>query len=282
MLVDAHHHFWSISRGDYGWLNDGVAGLWRDFLPADLGPLLINHGITQTVLVQAAPSIEETEYLLGIADAVPWVGAVVGWVDFEKPEHVRHLARWAKHRKFRGVRPMLQDISDPAWILQANAAWALAAIEKLDLHFEFLGQPRHLDAAAELARRYPKLRLVLDHAMKPAIRDSAFEPWASKIAAIAQHAPAHCKISGLVTEAARGWTLADLKPYVDHVIHVFGPERVMWGSDWPVVNLNGSYDNWRAVTMALVGAHSGAQQILGGTAQRFYRLGDGVRLTAQR
>ena len=273
MLIDAHQHFWSISRGDYAWLTPDVARLWRDFLPADLAPLLINHGIVATVLVQAAPSIEETEYLLGIADAVPWAGAVVGWIDFENRDHLKHLTRWARHRKFRGVRPMLQDITDTNWILQPRVAWALEAIQELDLHFEFLGQPRHLETAAELMKRHPRMRLVLDHAMKPSIRDHAFEPWAKRIAALAVQSEAYCKISGLVTEAAPGWTLSDLKPYVDHVIHAFGPERVMWGSDWPVVNRNGSYDNWRAVTMALIGAHPGAQHILGGTAQRFYRLG---------
>ena len=281
MLIDSHQHFWSTARGDYGWLTPKLPTLWRDYLPSDLAPLLAAHGINATVLVQAAPSIEETEYMLGIADATPWVGAVVGWVDFANRDHAKHLARWSNHRKFRGIRPMLQDIADPAWILRPEHAWAFEAIQTHDLHFEFLGTPRHLDTTAELIARYPHLPIVLDHAMKPAIRDRAFEPWAAKMAAIAHQSQAVCKLSGLVTEAAPGWILADLKPYVDHIIAAFGPDRIMWGSDWPVVNLNGSYNNWQAVTMALIGAHPGAQRILGGTAQAFYRISGAANITAR-
>ncbi len=274
MRIDAHQHFWSIARGDYGWLGPHLPALNRDFGPDDLAPILTRHGIAATVLVQAAPSIAETDFMLEIASAVPWVGAVVGWIDFADRSHRRHLERWARHRKFRGVRPMLQDMEDTAWILGKANAWAFDALAELDLHFEFLGQPRHLDVAAALLQRYPALPIVLDHAFKPAIRDTAFEPWASKMAALAHETAALCKLSGLVTEAGPGWTLADLKPTVDHVMASFGPDRIMWGSDWPVVGLNGSYDSWQAVTLALVGAHPGARQILGGTAQRFYRIAD--------
>jgi L-fuconolactonase len=273
MYIDAHQHFWSIARGDYGWLRpDTCRPIYRDVLPADLEPHLKRHGIMRTVLVQAAPSIEETEYLLGLADATPWVGAVVGWIDFDRPDHLGHLRRWANHRKFRAVRPMIQDIADDAWALKPAFDPVYKAIQDLDLHFEFLGQPRHLEAARTLAARHAGLRIVLDHAMKPAIRLNEFEPWATELAALAQAPNVVCKLSGLVTEADAGWTLLDIKPYVDHVISNFGPARVLWGSDWPVVNMNGSYDAWRAVTLALVGAHTGAHQILGGTAARVYRL----------
>jgi L-fuconolactonase len=273
MLVDAHQHFWSIARGDYGWLTPETAGaIYRDVLPVDLEPHLKRHGITRTVLVQAAPSIEETEYLLGLADATAWVGAVVGWIDFGKPEHLAHLKRWSHHKKFRGVRPMIQDIDDDNWVLNPAFDTIFQAIQDHDLHFEFLGQPRHLQAALMLQKRFPGLHVVLDHAMKPDIRRGPFEPWAMGMTTLARETNADCKLSGLVTEAASGWTLQDLKPYVDHVVSMFGPSRVLWGSDWPVVNLNGSYDAWRAVTLALVGAHPGASQILGGTAARVYRL----------
>jgi L-fuconolactonase len=134
----------------------------------------------------------------------------------------------------------LQDVADPKWILaKANGA-AFEALAELDLHFEFLGQPRHLDIAAALLARYPALPVVLDHGLKPAIRDDAFQPWATKMASLARNTSAFCKLSGLVTEANPGWVLADLKPYVDHVVASFGPDRIMWGSDWPVVDLNGS------------------------------------------
>jgi L-fuconolactonase len=272
MRIDAHQHFWSTARGDYGWLGPHLPTLWRDFAPDDLAPLLASHMIDATVLVQAAPSVADTDFMLEIASQVPWVGAVVGWIDFAEPGHRRHLERWTRHKKFRGVRPMLQDIADPAWILDARHAWVFDALAELDLHFEVLGTPRHLETVATLLRRTPKLPVVLDHALKPAIRDGAFEPWAAHMAGLAHETSALCKLSGLVTEANPGWVLADLKPYVDHVVASFGPDRIMWGSDWPVVNLNGSYDSWQAVTMALIGAHPGARAMLGGTAQKFYRI----------
>jgi L-fuconolactonase len=272
MFVDAHQHFWSVARGDYGWLTADAGPIYRDFLPHDLEPLLNRNGIERTVLVQAAPSVEETEYLLGLADATSWVGAVVGWVDFENPAHRRHLERWAKHGKFRGVRPMIQDLPDAAWALKPEIAWAFRAIEDLDLHFEFLGFPRHAPTALALLQRYPNLRVVIDHCLKPQIRDDAFEPWATELAAIAAETSATCKLSALVTEASSGWTAGDLRPYVDHIVSSFGADRIMWGSDWPVVNLNGSYDAWRAATLELIGQRQGAASVLGGTARRFYRL----------
>ena len=272
MLVDAHQHFWSLARDDYGWLKPALGDIYRDFAPIDLEPHLKHHGITHTVLVQAAPSIEETEYMLGLADATPWIAAVVGWIDFENKSHHRHLERWSHHKKFRGLRPMIQDLSDPNWALRPELDWAYRAIQDLDLHFEFLGTPKHLNTAITLLNRYPDLRVVLDHAMKPQIRDHAFEPWATHMTRLARETTAVCKLSGLVTEARQGWTLTDLKPFVDHIVTVFGPNRVMWGSDWPVVNRNASYDSWRAVSQALIGTHPGANQILGETARRVYRI----------
>ena len=169
---------------------------------------------------------------------------------------------------------MIQDLTDERWALRPEHDWAFRALCDLDLHFEFLGLPRHAAVAGELLQRHPGLRCVLDHGLKPAIRERAFEPWASDMARLAGDSGALCKISGLVTEARAGWTLADLKPYVDHIVACFGPERVMWGSDWPVVNRNGGYDSWRAVSQALIGAHAGAHEILGEAAARFYRLSD--------
>ncbi|MEQ1650331.1 MAG: amidohydrolase family protein [Hyphomicrobiaceae bacterium] len=272
MFVDSHHHFWSTGRDDYGWLTPANTDLWHDALPPDLHPVLQRHGVTDTIVVQAAPSVTETDYLLGIADATPWVRGVVGWVDFSDPTHLAHITRWSKHPKFCGVRPMLQDIADPDWILAPALAPTFQSLIALDLVFEFLGTPRHLDTALTLFRRYPQLRSVIDHGMKPDIARNAFDPWGTQMGELATLPHVHCKLSGLVTEARTGWTLLDLKPYVDHIVSAFGAERVMWGSDWPVVNCNGGYDAWRAVTLALVGAHSGAQYILGNTARRFYRF----------
>jgi L-fuconolactonase len=277
MRIDAHQHYWHPARGDYGWMPMDDAVLARPYGPADLAPALAAHGIARTVLVQAAPSVEETEYLLGIADATEHVAAVVGWIDFEAPDHRRHLERWAGHPKFRGVRPMVQDIANDDWVLRPDIAWAFEALVELDLTFDCLGFPRHLGNFLTILTRYPDLRAVIDHCMKPQIRDrrpEAFRHWADGIARIAGETGAACKFSALVTEAEPGWSVDDLAPYADHVFDVFGPSRLMWGSDWPVCRLRGEYADWlEAAETLTAGLDDGARAaIWGGTASGFYRL----------
>lgn len=272
-MIDSHQHFWAPARGDYFWMEGpGAAPIRRDVFPKDLAPHLGAQGIDRTVLVQAAATVEETEYMLGIADATEFVAKVVGWIDFEKRDDIRHLARLAKHRKFAGVRPMIQDIPDAGWMLRPDVQWAYEAIIDLDLSFDALGYPIHLDNFGRLFERYPKMRTVIDHCMKPVIRDNGFDIWARKMEAIARSTPVFCKLSGLATEALPGWTVDTLRPYAEHVISVFGPDRVMWGSDWPVLELNGSYDAWREASLDIIGDHPGRAAILGGTAARFYRI----------
>jgi L-fuconolactonase len=273
MIIDAHQHFWVPRRGDYLWMARlGDHPIVRDVLPRHLAPLLQSHGIDRTVLVQAAATVEETEYMLGLADATDFVAKVVGWIDFEKPADRAHLARLAKHPKFSGVRPMIQDIADPDWMHRADVQWGYEAIVDLDLSFDALGYPLHLDNFRRLFDRYPTMRTVIDHCMKPVIREDEFEPWAAKMEMIARTTPVFCKLSGLTTEARPGWTVETLRPYARQVIDVFGPERVMWGSDWPVVEINADYDSWRRATLAILGDAAGRQHILGGTAARFYRI----------
>ena len=273
MKVDAHQHLWAPARGDYHWMNgEGAAPIRRNVMPKHLEPHLKAHGIDRTVLVQAAATVEETEYMLGLADATDFVAKVVGWIDFEKPSDRYHLERLARHPKFAGVRPMIQDLPQVDWMHRAELQWAYEAIIDLDLTFDALGYPIHLDNFARLFDRYPKMRTVIDHCMKPVIRENAFDDWARKMEAIARSTPVFCKLSGIATEASAGWTVATLRPYAEHVIKVFGAERVMWGSDWPVLELNGSYDSWRAATLEILGDHPGRDAILGGTAQHFYRI----------
>ncbi len=277
--IDAHQHYWNPGRGDYEWMPQDDPILAREYAPADLAPSLGKHGITGTVLVQAAATVAETEYLLGIAEASETVAAVVGWVDFENPGHIHHLERLARHPKFVGVRPMIQDIPDVDWMLRDAVQWAYRAVVDLDLTFDALGYPPHLDNFLTLLGRYPDLRVVIDHGMKPRIRDHAegpgiFDRWAEGMSRLADQTQASCKFSGLVTEAKEGWALDDLRPYADHVLTAFGPDRVMWGSDWPVCRLRASYDAWRNAAGALT-AHLSAKeqaQVFGGTAIRFYRL----------
>jgi L-fuconolactonase len=274
MRVDAHQHFWRIARGDYGWMeaSEAVAPIRRDILPADIEAHLKRWRIDRTVLVQAAPTVFETEYLLGLADATPFIGKVVGWVDFEKAEDRRHLERFAKHPKFAGVRPMIQDIADPDWMHRRDVQWGYDAVVDLDLTFDALGFPLHIDNFQRLFDRYPKMRIVIDHCMKPVIREGRFDDWAAGMEKIARTTPVFCKLSGLATEAAAGWTEEDLRPFAAHVLSAFGAERVMWGSDWPVLELAGTYDGWRKTAESFVGDGPAFEQVFGGTAARFYRL----------
>jgi L-fuconolactonase len=275
--IDAHQHYWEPARGDYDWMPMDNAVLARRYGPVDLAPHLARHGIARTVLVQAAATVEETEYMLGIADATPSVAAVVGWVDFEQPGHRAVLTRLAGHPKFRGVRPMIQDIPDDDWMLREDVQWAYAALTELDLTFDALGFPRHLANFHTILTRYPEMRAVVDHCMKPQIRDhgaETFRHWADGMAAIARDTGAFCKFSALVTETEGGWTVEDLRPYAEHVLEIFGPARVMWGSDWPVCQLAATYDEWREAAEALTTGLTAEEraQVFGGTAARFYRL----------
>ena len=277
LRIDAHQHFWHPARGDYGWMPKDDPVLDLPYGPADLRPLLTASGVARTVLVQAAPSIAETQYLLGIADATPEVGAIVGWIDFERQDDRAQLERLSRHPAFRGVRPMIQDIPDPDWMLGAGVDWAFKALVEFDLTFDALGFPHHLENFHIVLGRHPDLRVVIDHCMKPDIAGQTpetFRHWADGMTRLARETGAFCKLSGLVTEAGPGWCAADLRPYADHVLETFGPDRVMWGSDWPVCRLRAEYDDWLAVAADLAGNLGAADRarIFGETAAKFYRI----------
>jgi len=279
MKIDAHQHFWHPTRGDYDWMPKDNAILSRPYAPQDLAPTLAQHGIDGTVLVQAAASVAETEYMLGLADAAPFIKGVVGWIDFEDQSHLMHLTRLAAHPKFLGVRPMIQDIPDVDWMLRDDVQWAYRALIDLDLTFDALGFPQHLPNFLTLMNRYPEMRVVYDHCMKPQIRDQragkdAFSDWADGMSRLAEQTSGCCKFSGLVTEAGDGWSVDDLRPFADHILRVFGPGRVMWGSDWPVCRLQAEYQNWHQTARDLTSSLSDADtaKVFGGTATGFYRL----------
>jgi L-fucono-1,5-lactonase len=280
MKIDAHQHLWQPLRGDYDWMPLDNPILNRAYHPNDLAPILEKTGIDGTVLVQAAATVHETEYMLGLADGSPFIKSVVGWVDFEDPGQLGHLRRLAAHPKFLGVRPMIQDIPDVNWMLRDDVQWAYKAVIDLDLSFDALGFPQHLPNFLTLMKRYPDMRVVYDHCMKPQIRDQragkdAFSEWADGISALAEETAGVCKFSGLVTEADDGWTNDDLRPFAEHILNAFGADRVMWGSDWPVCRLQAEYDVWHDVAQTLTQDLSAGERadIFGGTAARFYRLG---------
>jgi len=276
MRIDAHQHFWRLARGDYGWLTtEDFPGLYRDFGPSDLASLLDAASIERTVLVQAAPTAAETAYLLELAAATPFVAGVVGWTDLEASDAPGAIESTAANPKLLGLRPMLQDLDDDAWILRATVAPALDAMQRAGLRFDALVKPRHLPNLTKLLSARPDLRVVIDHGAKPDIAGEALADWAAAMRRIARETSATCKLSGLVTEAAPGWREETLRPYVDVLLEAFGPARLMWGSDWPVVNLAGGYAAWHAAAEALTERCTADERadIFGGTARRFYGIG---------
>ncbi len=274
MNVDSHQHFWRLDRGDYGWLTKDLAPIYRDFQPADLGPVLARHDIDATVLVQAAASVAETEYMLGLAADTAFVLGVVGWVDFESPRATAEIERLAANPRLKGLRPMIQDMPDPRWMLRAAIRPALAAMQRCGLRFDALLKPPHLQPFMKFLKLYPDLPIVIDHGAKPDIARGAFDDWAAAMREIARDERVHCKLSGLVTEARAGWHQRDIRPYADLLIDAFGPKRLMWGSDWPVVELAGGYDRWREAAENFLARLNRSERdaILGGTATRFYSL----------
>lgn len=276
--IDAHQHFWKLARGDYRWLGPELAPLYRDFGPADLAPLRARHGIDGSVLVQAADSVAETEYMLALAAQDPTILGVVGWVDFETKDVADTLERLARNPKLVGVRPMLQDIPDVRWMLRDNLAPAFAALVELNLAFDALVKPPHLPHLVRLVDRHPDLRIVIDHGAKPALSAGKSWParaaWSADLRRLAAHPRLHCKLSGLVTEASRDWSESDLAPYAHELVEIFTPQRTMWGSDWPVVELAGGYSRWHDSAQALfAGLHAGERRALfGATAADFYGL----------
>jgi L-fucono-1,5-lactonase len=272
--VDAHQHFWRLARGDYGWLTPDLDAIYRDFEPADLAPLLTRTGVDATVLVQAAPTVAETRFLLALAAETPFVAGVVGWAPLDAPEAPDVVAELARDRRLRGFRPMLHDIPDVDWMLGSAVAAGLRAIEAADLTFDALVRPPHLSNLHRLLNRHPDLRVVIDHGAKPAIIEAQFEPWASDMAGLARETRTWVKLSGLVTEDGPAWSVERLRPFVDHLLRHFGPARLIFGSDWPVVTLRAGYAEWWAAADALIAGldRDARDHVLGLNAIACYRL----------
>jgi len=274
MRIDAHQHCWQLAARQGSWPPPSLAAIYRDFAPDDLAPLLAEHGIAGTVLVQSMPLEADTDWMLALAAKTDFIRAVVGWTDLLAQDAPERIARLAAQPLLKGLRPMLQDLDDDAWITDARLAPALQAMVAHGLRFDALVLPRHLPALLQMARAYPALPIVIDHAAKPPILDAAFGHWREDLALLAALPNVHCKLSGLVTEAKPAWRVDDLRPYVSHVLAVFGPQRVIWGSDWPVVDLAGGYSAWLAASEALL-AHLSEEDrecIFGLNAQQFYGL----------
>lgn len=278
-VVDAHHHFWTPSRYDYYWMADAsLDPIRRPFTPEDLQPELETVGVDATVLVQTVPSLAETREFMAIAGATPFVAGVVGWVDLIDPEVGATLAdlQSQPHGKtLVGIRHQVHDEGDAAWLLRPDVQRGLAAVRDAGLAYDILVRPRELPAALAMARAFPEMRLVIDHLAKPPIASGEIDAWAALMEPFRKLAHVSCKLSGMITEADWGrWTADDLAPYVARIVDIFGVERVMYGSDWPVCLLAGSYGAVKRALEDALPPLSGEEraQVFGGNAIRFYRL----------
>ena len=276
-VIDAHQHFWNLQQVAYPWLVPSYGPTYANFGPQDLEPLLVAAGVDGTVLVQSANSFEDTRSMLVHADRVAWIEAVVGWVPISEPRIAeRALEVFAAHPKFKGVRHLIHDEPDPDYLARPEVAEGLRLLADHQLTFDVVSVlPRQLEHVASLAARLPHLRMVIDHLSKPPIREGGWQPWADRLARAAEFPNVYAKVSGLNTAADwTSWQAGDLEPYIEHALKVFGPERLMFGSDWPVALLAGDYAQvWRETNRVIERLAGGYRdRILGLNAVEFYGL----------
>jgi L-fuconolactonase len=275
MQIDAHQHFWIYSPREYDWIDDSMAVLRRDFLPNHLRLELESSGFRGSVAVQARQTLEETRWLLELADSAPWILGVVGWVDLRSPDIRSQLKVLAQNPKLVGIRHIVQSEPDDRFLLQPDFLRGISALEEFDLAYDILIYTKHLPVAAEFVQRFPRQRFVLDHLAKPPIKSGDIDLWAQGIRRLAEFPNLFCKVSGLVTEADwLHWEPEQLIPFLDVAFEAFGPGRLMVGSDWPVCLVAASYARWVEVLKAYLGGQKQECRdgVLGGNARRFWGL----------
>lgn len=273
MKIDAHQHFWNYDPAEYGWINDDMSVLKRNYLPADLAQEQVKVEFGGSIAVQARQTLEETRWLLELADSHDRIKGVVGWVDLRSDQVADQLRQFKNNRKFVGVRHVVQDEPDPQFMLNSAFIGGLGLLREYELTYEILVFPKQLPAAIEVVRRFPDQPFVLDHIAKPFIRDGTLEPWSKHIRELGKCPNVQCKLSGMVTEAKWGrWETNDFAPYLDLVFEAFGEDRLMVGSDWPVCLLSGSYEDVIGLVQNYLQQFSESTQrrIFGENAARFY------------
>jgi L-fuconolactonase len=273
--VDAHQHFWRYQPERDAWITEDMAAIRRDFLPEELEGILVAAGLRGSVAVQANQSPEETRFLLGLARKHSFVQGVVGWVDLLAPDLEPTLEALAEDPLLVGVRHIAQAEADD-WLAREEVAAAIGRLAGFSLTYDILIHHRQIPAAQALVDRLPAQPFVVDHVAKPPIRDAVLEPWATRMRELARRPNVWCKLSGMVTEADwQRWHPEDLKPYLDVVLEAFGPERLMFGSDWPVCLLAADYAGVVDVVAEVANSLAPAEReaVFGGTARRFYGLG---------
>jgi L-fuconolactonase len=279
MVIDAHQHFWDLTQREpynYAWLDQPQhAPIRRNFLPDDLLPRMQTAGVDRSIFVQTQHHLEENRWVLHLAEQHDWIAGVVGWVDLASSYCEQQLLEFKDHPKFVGVRHVVQDEPDENFIVRPDVLRGLAALERHGVPYDMLFFVQHLRHAVTLAERFPQLTLVLDHLSKPKIKEQRLEGWSQDLRAAARYPNVVCKLSGMVTEADwQHWKPADLRPYVDLALEAFGPQRLLFGTDWPVCELAGTYEQVVGATRELIATLSASEQaaILGGNAERVYGL----------
>jgi L-fuconolactonase len=274
MRIDAHQHFWIYNRREYDWIDEAMAAIRRDFLPADLKPELEQAGFAGSVLVQVRQTLEETRWLLELAENNPFILGVVGWVDLRSPGVRADLQSFAGNSKLVGIRHIVQGEPDD-FLLDADFLRGISMLQEFDLAYDLLVYTKHLPLAAEFVKRFPRQRFVLDHLAKPPIRSGAINLWAQGIRELALFPNVHGKVSGLVTEADwQGWNPEQVRPYLDIAFESFGAKRLMIGSDWPVCNVAASYARVVNLVKDYMSGHTAEDReaVFGGNAANFWRL----------
>jgi len=275
MKIDTHQHFWQYNDRDYGWMGPGMEKLKCDRLPPDLAPLLKKVGIDGTVTVQARQCLEETDWLLKLADQNPFIKGVVGWVDLRSPQLELQLERFCYHPRLRGVRHVVHDEPDDKFMMRDDFVHGISKLRKYNLTYDLLLFAKHIPAACELVAKFPEQVFVLDHIAKPFIKDGRIEPWDSDIRRLGSFGNVSCKLSGMVTEADwHNWKPEDFKPYMDIVLEAFSADRIMVGSDWPVCTVAGEYQQIMEIAADYVGQLSADEQtaIWAENAKRIYQV----------
>jgi L-fuconolactonase len=276
MKIDAHHHFWAYDPVQYGWISDEMRVLRRDFLPPDLKAEIAAAGVDGVVSVQARQSLAETRWLLELAGAHDFLRGVVGWVPLASPKVRDDLAAFAGNPKLKALRHVLQGEPDPEFMLRPDFNAGVEALREFGLTYDILIYERHLPQTLKFVDRHPGQAFVVDHIAKPRIRENVLSPWREHLRELARRPHVYCKLSGLVTEADfRAWTPEQLRPYMETVLEAFGPQRTMFGSDWPVCLAACAYTRWHAVVSEFLSRLSAAEQahVWGGAATEAYRLG---------
>ncbi len=276
-MIDAHQHFWQVGRFAYPWMTSDLGVLYRDYLPPDLEPILKSNQITNTVVVQASNSVAESHWLLELADANDFIAGVVGWVDLTSSDINSQLDEVCAHPKFKGVRHLVESEPQDDWLAQPAVISGLQQLAARGLSYDLLVHTRHLKHLIHVAESCPNLRLVIDHLAKPPIARNELEEWSEALQPLAQFPNIHCKMSGLVTEANwTSWQTSDLRPFVAHALELFGADRMMFGSDYPVCLLASSYDRVLGAFQEILKDlnYADRDKIFAKNAARFYRLTD--------